>query len=85
MIERTLAQKLKQVAQKFPVVAVIGPRQSGKTTLVRHVFSEMTYVSLEDLDSREFARTDPRGFGETYGHGVIVDEAQRVPEIFSYV
>jgi len=55
MIKRDLSDKLKSLFSKFPVVSVIGPRQSGKTTLVKNVFSRMDYVSLEDLDTREFA------------------------------
>lgn len=78
-------EKLKALASKFPVVSVIGPRQSGKTTLVRNVFADMDYVSLEDLDTREFAVTDPRGFLATHGKGAIIDEAQRAPGLFSYI
>ncbi len=84
-ISRHLTQKLKQSTLKYPVVAVIGPRQSGKTTLVKHTFSKMDYVSLEDPDIREFAKNDPRGFLSNYEKGVIIDEAQRVPDLFSYI
>jgi len=85
MIKRQLAKKLKQATREYPVVALVGPRQSGKTTLVRQVFAGYKYVSLEDLDIRTFAQTDPRGFLETYSDKVIFDEAQRVPELFSYI
>lgn len=85
MIARTLAPKLKSLAAQFPVVTVTGPRQAGKTTLVRHVFPGLDYVSLESPDSREFAESDPRGFLATYDKGVIIDEAQRVPDLFSYL
>lgn len=85
MINRSLSKKLKHLASKFPVVSVLGPRQSGKTTLVRDVFSKMDYVSLEDLDNREFAIKDPRGFLSTYSNGAVIDEAQRAPDIFSYI
>lgn len=80
-----MAEKLRFLASKFPVVSVIGPRQSGKTTLVRDVFSRMDYVSLEDLDTREFALNDPRGFLATYNKGAVIDEVQRAPKLFSYI
>jgi len=61
-IPRTAESRLKHNARGYPVLVVTGPRQSGKSTLVRHAFPEHRYVSLEDLDQREFAETDPRGF-----------------------
>ncbi len=82
---RVLGAKLKEAAQKFPSVALIGPRQSGKTTLVRNLFPEFTYVNLEDPDEQEFAREDPRGFLRRYPERVIFDEIQRVPSLFSYL
>lgn len=85
MINRVLEAKLKQLRNQFPVLTLTGPRQSGKTTLVKHVFNDIEYVSLEDIDNREFAIEDPRGFLATYSKGVIIDEAQRVPGIFSYI
>jgi len=85
MIPRTLAHKLRQAAAQYPVVTVTGPRQSGKTTLVRHVFGDHAYVSLEDPDERRFALEDPRGFLERFPDGVVLDEAQRVPDLFSYI
>jgi len=85
MIKRIISAKLKKLSLKFPVVSVVGPRQSGKTTLVKNVFPETDYVSLEDPDTREFALKDPRGFLATYSKSVIIDEAQRAPELFSYI
>jgi predicted AAA+ superfamily ATPase len=85
MIERFLNQKCLSLAKQFPILALIGPRQSGKTTLVKHLFSNYRYVSLEDLDLRQFATEDPRGFLNTYGNKVILDEVQRVPSLFSYL
>jgi len=85
MIKREISAKLQQVASQFPVVAVMGPRQSGKTTLVRHIFSGRRYISLEDLELRTFAQNDPKGFLQSYDGEVIFDEAQRVPELFSYL
>ncbi len=84
-IKRVLEEKLKQLLDKFPVISMTGPRQSGKTTLVKYAFPDRAYVSLEDLDKREFAQQDPRGFLANYPGGVIIDEAQRVPGLFSYI
>ncbi len=85
MIKRELEYKLKHLASKFPVVTLTGPRQSGKTTLIRHIFSEMPYVSLEDPDNFEYAITDPRGFLNDYPNGAVMDEVQKVPVLFSYI
>ncbi len=85
MIQRTLEQKLKELAGYYPVVMVTGPRQSGKTTLCRMTWPERRYVTLEALDSRDFARNDPRGFLAEYGHDVIIDEVQHAPELFHYL
>jgi len=84
MIQRLLESKLIMLAQKFPVITVTGPRQSGKTTLVRKSFPDKKYISLEDLDNRSFAQQDPRGFLKSY-ENAIIDEAQKVPELFSYI
>lgn len=84
-IPRQLSQKAQQLAKKFPVVAVLGPRQSGKTTLVKEVFPKHPYVSLEDIDTRTFAQEDPRGFLAQYPNGAVFDEIQRVPDLFSYL
>lgn len=85
MIERTLHPRLLELAGQMPAVAVTGPRQSGKTTLCRMAFPEREYVSLEPLDTRDYARTDPRGFLGQYSHDVILDEVQRAPDLFSYL
>jgi predicted AAA+ superfamily ATPase len=85
MIERDLSAALMAQASLYPVVFLTGPRQSGKTTLARHVFAHYSYVSLEDPDNRLFALNDPRGFIKTYPCHTIIDEAQRVPELFSYL
>jgi len=85
MIERTLATRLKKAAEQFPVVTVTGPRQSGKTTLVRAVFKSYDYLSLELPDQRNFALEDPRGFLSQFDGPVILDEVQRAPELFSYI
>jgi predicted AAA+ superfamily ATPase len=85
MIRRHLEQKLRRAAREFPVVTVTGPRQSGKTTLVRAAFPDSAYVSLELPDQRAFALEDPRGFLAQFDRPVVLDEAQRAPELFSYI
>jgi uncharacterized protein len=85
MITRILGLKIAEMARKFPVIAITGPRQSGKTTLCKQVFPDYTYVSLENPDDRAFAENDPRGFLETYSSKVIIDEVQHVPQLFSYI
>ncbi len=85
MIERNLQAKLRELADSMPVVAVTGPRQSGKTTLCRHVFPEKQYVSLEPLDIRDYAVKDPRGFLREHQSGAVIDEIQRAPDLLSYL
>ena len=85
MIERTLASKITSLAHKFQVITLTGPRQSGKTTLVRATFPALPYVSLEEPDIRQIALTDPRGFLSNYPNGAILDEIQNTPELFSYI
>ncbi len=85
MIPRHLASTLIRSAKHYPVVTVTGPRQSGKTTLVRAAFDKHEYVSLENPDERNFATEDPRGFLNRFRGPVIFDEAQRVPSLFSYL
>ncbi|MBW1779189.1 MAG: ATP-binding protein, partial [Deltaproteobacteria bacterium] len=85
MIKRGLSSKLRALSRQYPVVTVTGPRQSGKTTLVKAIFPEWTYVSLEEPDIREYALSDPRGFIAAYPQGAILDEAQRAPDLFSYI
>jgi len=80
-LETVLSERLDQ----FPVVAVTGPRQSGKTTLVRHLLPNWNYVTLEDLDQRVSAVNDPRGFLGQWGPGTIIDEFQRAPRLVSYL
>lgn len=85
MIERIAASKIEQLATIFKSVAVTGPRQSGKTTLVKSLFPGKAYLSLENPDVRRFALEDPRGFLSRYQAGAIFDEVQRAPELFSYL
>jgi uncharacterized protein len=85
VIERLLQPRLLDLAKRYPVLTLTGPRQSGKTTLSRMAFPELHYVSLENPAQRELAQNDPVAFLGRYRDGAIVDEVQRVPEIFSYL
>jgi predicted AAA+ superfamily ATPase len=85
MIQREAQYKLAQLGDTFKAIAVIGPRQSGKTTLVKVTFPEKPYLSLENPDTRNFAMEDPRGFLQNLPNGAILDEVQRTPLLFSYL
>lgn len=85
MIERDIAGRLLFLIEKFPIVTLTGPRQSGKSTLLKNILTDYHYVSLEDPDLMAFARDDPRSFIRTYADKTIIDEAQRVPALFSYL
>jgi len=85
MIERALTSKMLALAEKFQVITLTGPRQSGKTTLVKAAFPALPYVSLEDPDVRQIALSDPRGFLSNYPKGAVLDEIQNTPELFSYI
>jgi predicted AAA+ superfamily ATPase len=85
MITRIAAKQVRELSESFKAIAIVGPRQSGKTTLARDVFKGKQYVSFENPDNRRFMTEDPRGFLEIYQEGAIFDEAQRVPELFSYL
>jgi len=85
MIPRAAEACLNAYAQGYPILALTGPRQSGKTTLARAVFPGLPYVSLENPVQREFAENDPQGFFRKYADGVVIDEAQRCPALFSWL
>ena len=85
MIPRKLQSKLQELASYYPVVLVTGPRQSGKTTICQNTFPHKAYVSLETLDNRDYALSDPRGFLAEYRDGAVIDEIQQAPELLSYL
>lgn len=85
MITRTLGARLTEIAEKYPIIGILGPRQSGKTTLARALFPNYGYVSLESLDNRKEAIEDPRNFLSAHKPPVILDELQNTPDIFSYL
>lgn len=85
IIPRSVSKSIIKQQQKFPILAITGPRQSGKTTLLKHLFKDYRYVSLENPDIRLFASKDPNGFLAKYNERIIFDEVQRVPELFSYL
>lgn len=84
-IPRQAEETVKTLSQGFPIVAVTGPRQSGKSTLTARIFQDRPYVSLEDPDEDEFVANDPRGFLEQFPDGAVLDEIQRRPELLSYL
>ena len=85
MILRTALSTVQRLARGFPIVALTGPRQSGKTTLARAAFPGKPYVSLENPDQLAYATADARRFLANYPDGAIIDEVQRCPELFSYL
>lgn len=84
-IERDLAATLLDASQYFPVLCVTGPRQSGKSTLIKHIFNGYRRFTLEDYDVRSMAQNDPLGFLNQTNEGMIIDEVQRVPALLSYI
>jgi len=87
MFDRDISPFLLEAAKKMPVIAILGPRQSGKTTLAKAVFNKHKYVSLENYEERDLASSDPKRFLQAYenDHGVIFDEIQHVPKLLSYI
>ena len=87
MFKRTLERKLLEIKNKFPILALFGPRQSGKTTLARSLFPHYRYINLEAFEEQEFATEDPRGFLQRFRNdeGVILDEVQKTPQLLSYL
>jgi uncharacterized protein len=85
MIPRQIAPKVQELLNKYPLVALTGPRQSGKTTLAQRLKPDYQYVNLELAENKNFAETDPHGFLKSYQNGVILDEIQNVPSLFPYL
>jgi len=85
MIPRKIASEVRKAAAGFSIVSLVGPRQSGKTTLAKALFPDKPYVSLESPDTRSYALEDPRGFLTDYVGGAVFDEVQRTPELLSYL
>jgi predicted AAA+ superfamily ATPase len=85
MFKRLLTPHIQELAKKYPVVTVLGPRQSGKTTLVRAAFPHKTYVNMEDAENRALATLDPKSFMQKYPEGAILDEIQRTPTLLSSI
>src|SRR3989338_10832518 len=86
MIKRAISEKILHYARQYPVITITGPRQSGKTTLCKALFPKRKYFSLENIDTRDYARNDPRAFlNKCNKEGAIIDEIQRVPELASYI
>ncbi|MCF0107315.1 MAG: ATP-binding protein [Holdemanella sp.] len=85
MIKRSIADKIRKSMLQVPVVTILGPRQAGKTTLVKELYPEYTYVNLEDRTTRELAENDYIGFFKKYSEPMIIDEVQRVPELLSAI
>lgn len=85
MFKRDLLKEVQQAAKEYPVVTITGPRQSGKTTLAQMAFGKKAYVNLEEPETRRLAIEDPKGFLSQFPEGVIIDEAHKAPEIFSYI
>ncbi len=84
-IQRDIEATIEEAAKYFPVITVTGPRQSGKTTLIRHIFPNLHYYSLEDLDTRNFAMEDPVRFLHLHEEGMILDEVHNFPDLLSYI
>ena len=83
MYKRHLSKHILKYSKEYPIVALVGPRQSGKTTLVKKLFPDYKYLSLENITTRRSASEDPQGFLSTHGPFLILDEVQNVPELFS--
>lgn len=82
---RNIKNEMEIYVRKYPILAITGPRQSGKTTFLKTEFSHYEYVNLENIDNRNFAKEDPNGFLKQFSEYIVLDEVQRVPELFSYL
>ena len=85
VVRREIGAEINEAMKYFPVITITGPRQSGKTTLIRSHFPHLTYYTLESLDTKAVATSDPRTFLNRHPEGMILDEVQNVPELLSYI
>lgn len=85
MIKREISELILRLSRQYPVVTITGPRQSGKTTLCKLLFPKKPYISLENIEERNFAINDPKGFLAKYPNGAILDEIQKAPDLLSYI
>ena len=81
MIKRQITSQINRLKKGFPVIAVTGPRQSGKTTLIKNIFPKYTYFNLENPETLNMVENDPAGFINTNNHKIIIDEVQKVPQL----
>lgn len=84
-IERSISEKILEASNYFSVICITGPRQSGKSTLIKHLFPQFLKYTLEDLDVREYATNDPVAFLNQTSEGMILDEVQQAPSLLSYI
>ena len=85
MVKRTAEEALRRLASQFPVIGITGPRQSGKSTLAKAVFPDKKYVTFDDRTMRDLAASNPNDFIMAFPAGAVIDEAQKVPEIFDAI
>lgn len=85
MIKRQMVSNINRLKKGFPVIAITGPRQSGKTTLLKEIFSDYEYFNLENPETLFIIENDPAGFINAHKHKVIIDEVQRIPDLLSYI
>lgn len=84
-IPRKLEPQILLLSREYPVITLIGPRQSGKTILAKHLFPDYSYINLEDPQTRAFALEDSNGFFKSYGNRLILDEIQNAPDLLSKI
>ena len=85
LIKRDIEKEFRILASEYPIITILGPRQAGKTTLARMMYPDKPYCSLENIDVRAFALSDPKAFLNKYKTGAILDEIQRAPNLLSYL
>ena len=85
VVRREISAEVNEAMKYFPVITITGPRQSGKTTFVKYHFANLRYYTLEDLDTKALAMSDPKAFLNRHSEGMILDEVQNVPELLSYI